>query len=162
MKMKARAHEVRMGCIDGVLAGAQFGDSFAIVVDNVSLNARRAAEQMFGRRQGWPNALLVVRDVVVRPFGLQTTNSKPPAGAIRIGFFPVVSETAKRIVAGFDDKHLDFRVIIDVSAEGGGTRVVATTLVLTHNLLGRIYLGTILPFHRLIVRSMLNRLSVGQ
>jgi hypothetical protein len=54
-----------------------------------------------------------------------------------------------------------FEVIIDVSAEGAGTYVVATTLVLTHNLLGRIYLATILPFHRLIVRSMLNGLSVG-
>jgi hypothetical protein len=160
--MKARAHEVGMGCMDGVLAGEQFGDSFAIVVDNVSLIARRAAEQMFGRRLGWLNALLAVRDAAVRPFGLQTTDSRPPAGAITIGFFPVVSETAKRIVAGFDDKHLDFRVIIDVSAEGAGTCVVATTLVLAHNLLGRIYMGTILPFHRLTVRSMLNGLSVGQ
>lgn len=151
-----------MGCVDGVLAGAQFGDSFAIVVNDVSLNARRAAEQMFGRRRGWQKALLAIRDAAVRPFGLQTSDSKPPAGSITIGFFPVVSETAKRIVAGFDDKHLDFRVIVDVSADGAGTCVVATTLVLTHNLLGRIYLGTILPFHRLIVRSMLNGLSVAQ
>ena len=33
----------------------------------------------------------------------------------------------------------------------------ATTLVKTHNLFGRIYLATILPFHRLIVRNMLQR-----
>jgi hypothetical protein len=157
-----KACEIGMGDMDGVLAGAQFGDSFAVVVDGVSLNARRAAEQMFRQRPSWLNALLAVRDVAVRPFGLQTTDAKPPAGAITIGFFPVVSETAERIVAGFDDKHLDFRVIVDVSAEDAGTYVVATTLVLTHNLLGRIYLATILPFHRLIVRSMLNGLSVGQ
>jgi hypothetical protein len=32
--------------------------------------------------------------------------------------------------------------------------VTMTTLVLPHNLLGRAYLATILPFHRIIIRSI--------
>jgi hypothetical protein len=153
-----KAYEVAMAGVDGVLAGAQFGDSFAIVVDG-ALTARRAAETMFGQRQGWLSALLKMRDAAVKPFGLQTTDAKPPSGARMIGIFPVISETPERVVAGFDDKHLDFRVIVDVFAESPGTRVVATTLVLKHNLLGRVYLAAILPFHRIIVRSMLNGLA---
>jgi hypothetical protein len=58
------------------------------------------------------------------------------------------------LVAGFNDHHLDFRVVVDVAA---GEQVTATTLVKTHNFLGRLYLAIVLPFHRLIVRSMLRR-----
>ena len=34
---------------------------------------------------------------------------------------------------------------------------LATTLVLTHNWLGRTYLAVIMPFHRLIVPAMLRK-----
>jgi hypothetical protein len=50
-------------------------------------------------------------------------------------------------------------VVVDVTPSGRGQRVTATTLVLTHNLLGRVYLAIILPFHRLIVRSMLRQVA---
>ena len=68
-------------------------------------------------------------------------------------------ETLSRVVAGLDDTHLDFRVVVDVVAEPSGRRVTATTLVLTHNLLGRVYLRIILPFHRLIARTMLRQIA---
>ncbi len=76
-----------------------------------------------------------------------------------IGIFPVLSETPDRLVAGFDDHHLDFRVVVDVAASGQGQQVTATTLVRTHNLFGRAYLAVILPFHRLIVRTMLRQVA---
>ena len=40
---------------------------------------------------------------------------------------------------------------------GAGQQVTATTLVKTHNWLGRTYLAIILPFHRLVVRAMLRQ-----
>ena len=50
-----------------------------------------------------------------------------------------------------------------ISAAGQAQRswrqVTATTLVLTHNPFGRVYLAVILPFHRLIARSMLRQLA---
>ena len=53
---------------------------------------------------------------------------------------------------GLDDRHLDFRLAVDVTALDERRReVVATTLVQTHNRLGRTYLAVILPFHRRIV-----------
>ena len=74
-----------------------------------------------------------------------------------IGIFPVVSETPERLVAGFNDYHLDFRVVVDVAPKGGGQEVTTTTLVLTHNWLGRTYLAVITPFHRLIARVLLQQ-----
>ena len=75
-----------------------------------------------------------------------------------IGMFPVLSETPDRVVAGFNDKHLDFRVVVDVATFPDNQQVTATTLVLTHNLLGRIYLAIIKPFHRLIVPAMMRQI----
>jgi hypothetical protein len=49
--------------------------------------------------------------------------------------------------------------VVDVLAADRGRRVIATTLVLTHNLLGRAYRTVILPFHRLIVPSMLRQVA---
>ena len=49
--------------------------------------------------------------------------------------------------------------MVDVAASGDRQQVTATTLVLTHNRLGRTYLALILPFHRLIVRAMLRRVA---
>ena len=62
-------------------------------------------------------------------------------------------------MAGFDDHHLDFRVVVDVTTSGEGQQVTTTTLVRTHNRLGRAYLAIILPFHRLIVRTMLRQVA---
>jgi hypothetical protein len=141
-----------------LLAGAQFSDAFSVTVGDAALNARNAAEKMLGHSPRWIETLMALRDVLVTPFGLKTSPSNGlPAN--RIGIFPVLSETPARLIAGFDDKHLDFRVVVDVTPAEPNQRVTATTLVLTHNRLGRAYLTIILPFHRLIVRSMLRQVT---
>ncbi len=52
-----------------------------------------------------------------------------------------------------------FRTTGAIPSAVGRRSVTATTLVLTHNRLGRSYLACILPFHRLVVRGMLQRLA---
>jgi hypothetical protein len=49
--------------------------------------------------------------------------------------------------------------VVDVTPIEGSRdqAVTATTLVLTHNLLGRAYLTAIMPFHRAITKSMLGQ-----
>jgi len=140
-----------------LLPGAQFGDSFRVAVNDDTLDARQAAERMFLRGPGWITALMKLRNLVVSPLGLKTPTHRKTIGADSIGPFPVISATPQRLVAGFDDKHLDFRVIVDVTRNGPSRQVTATTLVMTHNLLGRIYLATIMPFHRIIVPAMLRQ-----
>jgi Protein of unknown function (DUF2867) len=134
---------------DALLAGAQFADAFCIDTSDRNLDARRAAEQMMARQPRWAEALV----------WLKTSGANPVAPRDMIGIFPVVSETPDRLIAGFNDRHLDFRVVVDVTPAGRGRQVTATTLVKTHNWLGRTYLAIIMPFHRLIVPALLRQVG---
>jgi len=142
-----------------LLAGAQFVDAFRISLEGGALDARNAAQRMMGRSPRWVETLVSLRNALVAPFGLKTSGAGEKAAGGLIGIFPVLSETPDRLVAGFDDHHLDFRVVVDVATFGQGQQVTATTLVRTHNLLGRAYLAIILPFHRLVVRSLLRQVA---
>ena len=141
-----------------LLPGAQFSDAFRIAVNDDTLIARQAAERMFERQPRWIGGLMRLRNLIVAPLGLKTPSHGRALAADSIGLFPVISETPGRIVAGFDDKHLDFRVIVEVSGAAPRRDVTATTLVMTHNLLGRAYLATIMPFHRIIVPAMMRQI----
>jgi len=107
----------------------------------------------------WIDALLRLRNILVAPFGLKASGAGEPAPGGMIGLFPVTSETPERLVAGFNDYHLDFRIVVDVTGDATGRQVTSTTLVRTHNLLGRTYLRLIMPFHRLVVRSMMRQIA---
>ena len=155
-----KVHEVKPDVDAGaLLAGAQFVDAYRVTVDGAALDARHAAEKMVAHGSPWIDALISLRNRLVAPFGLKTPAPTAVASATAVGIFPVLSETPDRLVAGLDDKHLDFRLVIDVVSADAGQRVTATTLVLTHNLLGRVYLKTILPFHRVIVRTMMRQVA---
>ncbi len=140
-----------------LLAGAQFIDAFRIATARPDLDARHAAEAMVARQPRWIEWLLALRNFIVAPLGLKTSGAADGAARDMIGIFPVVSETPERLVAGFNDKHLDFRLVVDVASAGAVRSITATTLVHTHNWFGRAYLAVILPFHRLIVPAMLRK-----
>jgi hypothetical protein len=142
-----------------LLVGAQFSDAFRIEIDDQALDARHAAQRMMGRSPRWIELLLNVRHLLVAPFGLKTSGNDERLPRETIGLFPILSETPDRLVAGFDDKHLDFRVVVDVAPAGLHQQVTATTLVLTHNAFGRVYLAIIMPFHRLVVRALLRQVA---
>ena len=156
MKIREVAPEVDSGAL---LAGAQFVDAYRVALDGTTLDARRAAEKMFARGPRWIEVLLRLRNTMVAPFGLKKSGAGEPAPGGMIGIFPVLSETPERLVAGFNDHHLDFRVVVDVAPAEAGQQVTTTTLVLTHNQLGRAYLAVIMPFHRLIARVMLRQVA---
>ena len=144
---------------DTLLAGAQFADAFCIETSDPDLDARRAAERMMARQPRWAEALLKLRNLLVAPLGLKTSGAGLASPRDMIGIFPVVSETPGRLIAGFNDTHLDFRIVIDVTAPDSVRQVTATTLVKTHNRLGRTYLAIIMPFHRRIVPALLRQVG---
>ncbi|MBR1250437.1 DUF2867 domain-containing protein [Bradyrhizobium sp. AUGA SZCCT0169] len=150
--------EVTPAIDPNTLPGAQFADAFRIEIGDRALNARQAAERMMARQPRWAEALLTLRNILVAPFGLKTSGASSTPREM-VGIFPIVSEQPDRLVAGFNDKHLDFRIVVDVATSGAAREVTATTLVLTHNWLGRTYLAVIMPFHRLIVRSLLRQVA---
>ena len=142
-----------------VLAGAQFIDAHRVEIGNQQLDAREACVRMVLHGPRWIDVLLRLRNILVTPFGLKTSGEGAPAPGGLIGLFPVLSETPEQLVAGFNDYHLDFRLVVDVSGQAADRQVTSTTLVRTHNLLGRTYLTLIMPFHKLVVRSMMGRIA---
>jgi hypothetical protein len=100
----------------------------------------------------WARVLLMIRRFATAPFGLDNDG---PAVVDKIGPFPIESDSGDELIAGFDDRHLDFRVSV-ISRE---SRVSLATWVHPHNLGGRLYLAAIMPFHILIARNALARVG---
>jgi hypothetical protein len=119
------------------------------------------ARAAFERQAWWIRALTRVRDLTMATVGVKSSLDVGLAAAARgpvIGFFPVLSKNATELVVGADDWHLDFRVTIQLRADTANRReLVAATVVHCHNRMGRIYLATIAPFHRVIVRASLEQ-----
>ncbi|MCX8999230.1 DUF2867 domain-containing protein [Rhizobiaceae bacterium BDR2-2] len=143
------------------LAGADWADGWTLVLPHGRPTALQAAHRMLGNSPAWVRLLMTLRNRIVALFGLKTAGVAAGAEG-QIGGFPVVSERDDQVVLGFNDRHLDFRIVIDVVLESaGGSRVSVTTLVDRHNLFGRFYIAAVTPFHRLIVTSALARLAAG-
>ena len=140
--------------LDPLLPGHDFADSFSVSVPVGRYDALSAAHASLDQAPAWVEALLGLRNRLMAPLGLRGTDELGPEP--RIGWFPVVSASPERVVLGFDDKHLDFRIVIDHDV---ASVVRATTLGRRHNLGGRLYLATIMPFHKLIVPRMLGALN---
>jgi len=137
---------------DPALPQADWSDRFEVDGVPGPLTAHQALEQMTARAPGWMEPLMALRNRLVRLAGLK------PA---RIDQFPVIEEGDDAIVVGFDDRHLDFRLVIrvDGSSATADRRVSIAHLVDRHNRLGRAYIAVVTPFHRLIVTRMLRALS---
>lgn len=140
---------------------ADLVDSFAVQLPMGSdANIRSVGQAILGQPAPWFKALLSIRDGVVRPFGLQTSAELRGSSAEedRIDFFPILSAYDNELILGKDDQHLNFRIsVLLQKGVSGPDLVFATTAVRCNNRLGRIYLATIKPFHRLVVRSNLRR-----
>jgi hypothetical protein len=128
------------------LPGFDFADAYGVLAP-VGLDAPEAARRAFAHAPQWAAMLIDLRNRLVAPFGLK---SAPATG------FPVISERPDQVVMGFDDRHLDFRIIVTVAS---GVASV-TTIVRRHNLGGRLYLAAIMPFHRLIARAFVAKIAV--
>lgn len=122
------------------------------------LTAREAAQHMLTASPRWVNDLMWLRDQIVGPLGLKTLESAKNIQS-KIGMFPVLKETPSRVIMGMDDRHLDFRIIVDVENRGNEKQTVSlSTIIQRKNTFGRFYLFVITPFHRRIVRAGLKKL----
>lgn len=154
--MKAREIEIKLP--HPALPGADWADCFETRVAQPGLTAEAAARRAFERMPKWVDRLMALRNLLVRPFGLQGDAEVAGAGARRVGMFPVLSTEPGETVLGLDDRHLDFRIVVQTEAlENHQTAVRMMTLIKRHNMLGRVYLALITPFHKLIVAATLSR-----
>lgn len=120
---------------------------------------------LFAHHPRWARTLLILRGWIVARFGLKATTAADfdaieikSAYAIgdKIARFTLFAQDGSEIVTGGDDKHLDFRVSVLKLVDAGASRVVLSTVVSPHNVVGKAYLLAILPFHRFGVRTLLS------
>ncbi|WDD91942.1 DUF2867 domain-containing protein [Burkholderia sp. FERM BP-3421] len=144
--MKARSVVPEIDCAR-ILPGFDFADAYQVAAP-AGIDAIAAADRMFADSPLWLRVLLVLRNRLGMLVAL-----KPAHGAR----FPVLQQSPREVLMGFDDYHLDFRVAV-VVADG---RATITTIVRTHNLLGRGYLAAIMPFHRLIAAHVATQIGLS-
>jgi hypothetical protein len=119
---------------------------------------------VFGHSPLWAKVLLIVRNAIARLSGLEAPTvaeiMKPEIRSHysvgeKIGPWPIFFIGGNEIIAGRNNKHLDFRVSVLKTADGETISVVVSTICTVHNLFGKIYLFVITPFHRSGVRSLM-------
>lgn len=136
-------------------AGASLADSFATTLSpDAPADIDTLATLLFADPPLWFTILLAIRDRVMTLFGVKASHDL--SAGEHVAFFPVLSRSANEIVLGANDRHLDFRT--SLLLRRADNTLVATTVVRCHNLLGRLYLAAILPFHILVVTDALRRL----
>ncbi len=141
--------------------GSDLADAYVVALPNAQaagMDMERLANVVFGSQPGWAQKLMVLRDAIVARFGIKTATELSNGGGGRVGIFRIYAVTANEIIVGEDDSHLDFRLSMLRSEQGGahGSLTLASA-VHCHNWLGRAYIMLIRPFHKLIVRYTLTR-----
>jgi len=103
--------------------------------------------------------LLVVRSHLVKPLGITGVSYGDLARPIDTErSYAVGDKLGRWTLFAKHHKHLDFRVSVFRDAR---PRIVLSTAVMTHNVFGRAYLATILPFHRFGVAKLLGDASAA-
>jgi Protein of unknown function (DUF2867) len=138
---------VDRGPTSAQLPGWDYADAYEITAGrNGPADARTAARCLFDL-SATGRATLRARDALARITSLK------PAVTDAAELFPMQYVAEDLAVLGLDDRHLDFRVLVSVTAG----RVRCTTAVRRHNALGYAYFAAVTPFHRLAVPRLLAR-----
>ncbi|MFB9267102.1 DUF2867 domain-containing protein [Bradyrhizobium erythrophlei] len=148
-----------------IVERAYFHDSYRAVLTRPDLGIVDVFFALFGHTPFWMKLLLIVRNAIAGLVGLET----PTVGEImnpairseyrvgdKIGPWPVYFIAENEVVAGRNNKHLDFRLSVLKVRDNSGTSVIVTTVCSVHNLFGKIYLFFIVPFHRAGVRALIS------
>ena len=126
---------------------------------NEDLQLLTIARHILNFNPGWMVWLMNLRNWLVRPFGLWTSNGIQPVLAIKkgkkAGFFYVLDITDEEILLYANNKHLSACLSIMLIRDTRKYDVAASTTVCYHNFLGRFYFFFIKPFHVIITKSMI-------
>lgn len=152
------------------IEAAYFRDSYRAPLARTGVPIVEVFFSIFGHHPAWMKLLLVVRNRVASLCGLDA----PTASEIinlkvkssysvgeKIGVWPIFALTETELVAGRNNKHLDFRLSVLKEADGQRESVVVSTICTVHNRFGRVYLFFIVPFHKWGVQQLLSRAIVA-
>lgn len=147
-----------------------FLDCVVVPLEETGKSISEIAQLVFGRPPAIMQPLLTLRNRLVAPFGVRSTAEIAQENADRqrlgdshaplspgdyLSFFQVRELYDDEIILGEKDRHLDFRATVFRPREGQHKgQVFLGSWVHRTNLFGHVYLATIMPFHRMIVKQM--------
>jgi uncharacterized protein DUF2867 len=140
-----------------LIAISYFHDSYRAPLNRPELGIVDIFFAFFGHEPLWMKLTLIARNAVARLAGLEApTVAEIMTPEVRtnysvgekIGPWPIFFLGDNEIVAGRNNKHMDFRVSVLKAVDGVAPSVVVSTVCTVHNLFGKIYLFFIVPFHR--------------
>ena len=153
-----------------LIEAACFRDSYRAPLLRTHASIVEIFFAIFGHHPIWLKLALIARNRIASFCGLDA----PTASEIinleikssyrvgdKIGVWPIFALTESELVAGRNNKHLDFRLSVLKEATGGNGSVVVSTVCTVHNWFGRIYLFVIVPFHRWGVQQLLSRAIIA-
>lgn len=155
--------------INSRLVGASYYDCYAITVPNDGRSALGYFLTALSNTPSWVNSLMTVRNKTVLLFGLKDLGGMGNFDAAkkdtdylpgdRVGIFTLISNTPNEVLLGDSDKHLDVVLSIYKNSVSPTDEcsISVTTVVHTHNLLGKAYMLPVTPLHKLIAPAVLAR-----
>ena len=145
---------------------AYFRDSYRVAIRSVSATPIGIFHAVLAHHPGWIKAVLIVRNRIAILCGLAApTSSEVMSPAVKqsyrvgetIGVWPIFALSEAEVIAGRDNKHLDFRLSVLKETTGAVPSAVISTVCVVHNVFGKIYLFFVVPFHRWGVRWLIAR-----
>ena len=150
---------------------ADFRDAYRAPLNRSDISVVEIFFAIFARRPGWMNLMLIARNKVAALAGLEVPTPSEILNmekrdrylvGEKIGPWPIFFLGADELVAGRDNKHMDFRISIMKVRDGIRHSVVVSTLCMVHNEFGRYYLSSIIPFHKFGLRRLMTSALVSQ
>jgi Protein of unknown function (DUF2867) len=159
-----------------VVDGAYFRDSYRAPLQRPEATVVDIFMSVFGHHPLWMKLALVTRNRIAAMCGLDAPNMSeimnPKVKSSyrvgdKIGPWPIFVLEPNELVAGRNNKHLDFRLSIIKEPlkepDGHPANTVISTICTVHNLSGKIYLFFIVPFHKWGVKKLIARaISAGR
>lgn len=145
---------------------AYFRDSYRAPLNRHELGVTDIFLAIFAHRPWWMKLMLIARNKVASVVGLDAPTASELLHAEAkdryvvgetIDVWPIFLLSENEVVAGRNNKHLDFRVSVLKERDAEGSHVVVSTICAVHNLFGKIYLFCVIPFHRYGVRRLVAR-----
>jgi hypothetical protein len=150
---------------------ADFRDAYRAPLSHSDLSVVEIFFAIFARRPGWMNLMLIARNKAAALAGLEVPTTAEIISmekrdryfvGEKIGPWPIFFLGSDELVAGRDNKHMDFRLSIMKMHDGITPSIVVSTLCMIHNKFGQYYLSSITPFHKFGLRRLMTSALAAQ
>jgi Protein of unknown function (DUF2867) len=143
---------------------ADFRDAYRAPLSRSDLSVVEIFFAIFAWRPGWMNLMLIARNKAAALAGLEVPTTAEIINmekrdryvvGEKIGPWPIFFLGSDELVAGRDNRQMDFRLSVMKVHDGIGPSIVVSTLCMIHNKFGQCYLYSIIPFHKFGLRRLM-------